>query len=398
MKKELQDLLVQRYKYVLIAMAVFFVGLSLYETKVSISNWKEAETEVTGKKGEASFYKEIKDKNSYPDGKMTLYYDVNNGDKVFSTDDFEEYKEARLEVFPDKPDQQSVFGSYLNESYFLMIVVTIICGFSLFFYDNKTNFNTLLFSSKFKKKEIYQAKLKIVGGTLLLSLVVSKLLKLAGLTLFIPREHLNASFTDLLPSQIVLTTCLVAIFIVSSFAGVILGEWITGVITISVFWYMLSAFLSGLSVTYYTLTNKNFQNLEWFSINNYFELSKKGFPEVIIPTLFFLLISFVLLFWGEKIFKKLSLENNGKYLMDDSLRRPVQIVFLIFVFFVTKGPGLIEAIKIKVTGINPYGQYEPSVVSAMIMTVIILLVAFMISTTVIYRKNPFKFKKNQENE
>lgn len=390
MKKELQELLIQRYKYLLIAIAVFFIGLSFLETKNNISTWKDIQIEVTDKNAEKNFYKEIKDKNSYPDGKMTLYYDVDNGDKVIATDNFEEYKENRLKVFPDKKDQQSVFGFYLTESIFLLISVTIISGFALFFYDNKTNFNTLLFSSKFSKQAIYLAKYKIVGGTFLVTLVIAKLVRMLGLVLFIPKEYLNVSFLELLPSQILQISCLMTIFVVSSFAGLILGDWITGIVTMLGFWYMLSGFIYGLNSIYVTLMNKEFKNVPGFEIVNYFELSKKSVSEILLPILVFLIISIILLLWGNQLYKQLSLENNGNYLMFNHLKKPVQIIFLLFVFVVTRGGALIEALKIKLTGINPYGQYQPSVAHSLLITLLVLVVAYLVSTIIIYRKNPLK--------
>lgn len=390
MKKELQELLIQRYKYLLIAIAVFFIGLSFLETKNNISNWKDIQIEVTDKNAEKNFYKEIKDKNSYPDGKMTLYYDVDNGDKVIATDNFEEYKENRLKVFPDKKDQQSVFGFYLTESIFLLISVTVISGFALFFYDNKTNFNTLLFSSKFSKQAIYLAKYKIVGGTFLLTLAIAKLVRMLGLVLFIPKEYLNVSFLELLPSQILQISCLMTIFVVSSFAGLILGDWITGIVTMLGFWYMLSGFIYGLNSIYVTLMNKEFKNVPGFEIVNYFELSKKSVSEILLPILVFLIISIILLLWGNQLYKQLSLENNGNYLMFNHLKKPVQIIFLLFVFVVTRGGALIEALKIKLTGINPYGQYQPSVAHSLLITLLVLVVAYLVSTIIIYRKNPLK--------
>lgn len=390
MKKELQELLIQRYKYLLIAIAVFFIGLSFLETKNNISNWKDIQIEVTDKNAEKNFYKEIKDKNSYPDGKMTLYYDVDNGDKVITTDNFEEYKENRLKVFPDKKDQQSVFGFYLTESISLLISVTVISGFALFFYDNKTNFNTLLFSSKFSKQAIYLAKYKIVGGTFLLTLAIAKLVRMLGLVLFIPKEYLNVSFLELLPSQILQISCLMTIFVVSSFAGLILGDWITGIVTMLGFWYMLSGFIYGLNSIYVTLMNKEFKNVPGFEIVNYFELSKKSVSEILLPILVFLIISIILLLWGNQLYKQLSLENNGNYLMFNHLKKPVQIIFLLFVFVVTRGGALIEALKIKLTGINPYGQYQPSVGHSLLITLLVLVVAYLVSTIIIYRKNPLK--------
>lgn len=390
MKKELQELLIQRYKYLLIAIAVFFIGLSFLETKNNISNWKDIQIEVTDKNAEKNFYKEIKDKNSYPDGKMTLYYDVDNGDKVIATDNFEEYKENRLKVFPDKKDQQSVFGFYLTESISLLISVTVISGFALFFYDNKTNFNTLLFSSKFSKQAIYLAKYKIVGGTFLLTLAIAKLVRMLGLVLFIPKEYLNVSFLELLPSQILQISCLMTIFVVSSFAGLILGDWITGIVTMLGFWYMLSGFIYGLNSIYVTLMNKEFKNVPGFEIVNYFELSKKSVSEILLPILVFLIISIILLLWGNQLYKQLSLENNGNYLMFNHLKKPVQIIFLLFVFVVTRGGALIEALKIKLTGINPYGQYQPSVAHSLLITLLVLVVAYLVSTIIIYRKNPLK--------
>lgn len=395
MKKELNQLMMQRYKYFLLGISLLIVGITFLETKSNLSLWQEERTELNTKKAENSFYKELKSKDSYPSGKMVVFYDDREGKSEVETDDFSEYKKARLEVFHNDPHLVSVYSGYVSESIFIITLMAIVSGFVLFFYDNKTNFNTMLFSSKYRRRDIYLTKYKIVGGTLLLTLLVAKVARILSFVLFIPSEHLNANFFELLPSQLLQVSLLGVVFMMSSFAGILLGEWVTGVITIFGFWYMFNSFVAGLFSIYSTLTDRIFSN-PFFELTFFFNLSKRNTLPVFIYLGLFIVVSAILFIWGMKLYDQLSLENNGKYLMFDFLRRPIQFVFLVYLFVATTGSGLVDAIKINVTGVSPYGDYHPSVIQNLITTTIALSIGYLISIIAIYRKNPFAFIKKKE--
>ncbi|MFY8331452.1 hypothetical protein [Vagococcus carniphilus] len=395
MKKELNQLIMQRYKYFLLGISLLIVGITILETKANLSLWQETRTELNSKKAENSFYKELKSKDSYPNGKMVVFYDDREGKSEVETDDFSEYKKARLEVFHDNPHFVSVYSGYVSESIFIITLMAIVSGFVLFFYDNKTNFNTMLFSSKYRRRDIYLTKYKIVGGTLFLTLLVAKVARILSFVLFIPSEHLNANFFELLPSQLLQVSLLGVVFMISSFAGILLGEWVTGVITIFGFWYMFNSFVAGIFSIYSTLTDRIFSN-PFLELTFFFNLSKRNTLPVFIYLGLFIVVSAILFIWGMKLYDQLPLENNGKYLMFDFLRRPIQLVFLVYLFVATTGSGLVDAIKINVTGVSPYGDYHPSVLQNLITTTIALSIGYLISVIAIYRKNPFTFIKKKE--
>ncbi len=395
MKKQLNQLIVERYKYFLLGVTLLIIGVTLFETRSNISNWKEVQTELSDKKAEKEFYKDLKNTESYPTGKMTVFYDNREGRPAVDTDDFKEYKNYRLEVFHDDPNVVATYPGYASESMFLLLLVAIISGFVLFFYDNKTNFNTLLFSSKFRRRDIYFAKYKIVAGSLLLALIISKVMRILSFMLFIPSEHLNASFLELLPSQILQITALALIFSVSSFAGIILGEWITGVVTLFGFWYMLTSFVVGVFSVYSNLINRVVY-YEFIDVNLFLQLAKNNTGATFLYIMLFLAASLGMFFWGMTLYDRLSLEKNGNYLMFDFLRKPTQVIFLIYVFFATSGSSLIDALKIQLTGNNHYGDYQPSIIENLIATAIIMSVAYIISSITIYRKNPFSFLKKEK--
>ena len=72
MKKELNQLIMQRYKYFLLGISLLIVGITFLETKSNLSLWQETRTELSSKKAESSFYKELKSKDAYPNGKMVV--------------------------------------------------------------------------------------------------------------------------------------------------------------------------------------------------------------------------------------------------------------------------------------------------------------------------------------
>ena len=100
MKKELNQLMMQRYKYFLLGISLLIVGITFLETKSNLSLWQEERTELNTKKAENSFYKELKSKDSYPNGKMVVFYDDREGKSEVETDNFSELEETEFKSLP----------------------------------------------------------------------------------------------------------------------------------------------------------------------------------------------------------------------------------------------------------------------------------------------------------
>lgn len=393
MKKELRQLLVERYKWLMLGIAALLIFIAAQGTLSTVSQWHSMADDLDKTENEAQFYKDLKDESMSVDGKMFIYYD-DKTDKEVGTDDYDVYKDYQLKVFDGN---FYGFNTY-SESSLVLLTIAIICGFTLFFYDNKTNFNTLLFSSRFKRKDIYQMKYLLIGSTFILSLAISRLIYVLGLIISIPSNYLNATFMELLPSQIMMIVFLSMVFVVSSFAGLILGEWISGILTMFGFWVSLPSFINSIPFSFLSkdrsvITREYYTY--YFDYSRYIQTNKSTFSDIGLAVSLCVIVSILFYLWGQKLFSEISLEKNGSYLMFDGLRKATQWLFVIYVFFVFSASSVFEVLEIKITGKNPYTDYEPNLIRILITAFIMAVISYVIAHGVIYRSIPFKFRKKE---
>ena len=388
MKKELQKLMLERYKWLMLGIVGVILLVCVQNVYGGISNWNYQNKELNKPSAETQFYKDLKDPDYGYDGKMYLYWDEKTGKDV-TTSNFEEYKNYQLKVFADDKNEQQM-NLFYSEPWFQLTVIAVILGMSVFFFDLKTNFNPLLFSSRFRRQDIYTMKIKLLGGTFLGTLVISKLIVLLALVTMIPKEYLNATFMELLPSQIGQIAVLSFIFMASSFAGLILGEWISGILTLVGFWYTLPVFIGAFPIGLISKEKTVFTGGIYFNFYSILEMSKATFASELFKISLAIGLSIVFYLWGKSLYSKVTLENNGSYLLFNHLRKPVQIVFTFYAFMIMASGNLFEAIEINITGKNPYGEFIPSLPRAIAFSLVCVAISYLIASLVIYRKNPFR--------
>ncbi len=323
MNNGLAHLLLRRYWKMMVLLLVVLVGNAVYVSATFVGDWKLAYSYYHSDEFKKMFNE---DEEIKQDGKIYLY-SKENGEEVY-TNSYQEYVDFNATVF-----NESGFYSYdLTGGYFYTTaIVAAIAGCLLFMFDLKTHFNTLLFSSRFSKKSIYFMKHLLVTGTFVLSLIISKIVYLAILLSNIPEKYLNAGLMELMPSVVVNVLALATTFIAASLLGLVLGEWISGLGTVAFFFVTFDMFTSQLYAAseqiaaYYEKTNQL-----WPFINMLTTPAIQ--PRVVHPgeVALPLLLSGCCLLAGAALYQRLSLENNGNYLMFDKLRKPMQLLIVIY--------------------------------------------------------------------
>lgn len=393
MNKQLSHLLLKRYGKFLVAIIVIVIGKNLLTTISSINQWQR-EQKVAFEPAENRKYSnfEVDENGKYL---MTFY----NGTVDKYTTDYVEFRDYQLTFFIEDWGSNH-FGQYYlydgslyyDEFADFLIITCIIIGFSLFFFDLKTNFNTLLFSSRFSKKQIYWHKHLIVGGTLGLSLLIGKLMTVAGLWLAIPQPYMNTSFSALVNTGLFTVFLALSVYSISSIVGLLLGEWFTAVITLIGFWWTFPIFSNSLTdlfnLGYYFVSGGDNRYSPFYNpIGEFvFELT----TTKVSFSLFILLLGVIILslLIGAYWFKKTSLEANGHYLLFKQLQRPVLWLFILYCNITLNATPLAMSIY--------FNQNEPiNVTGTLVNFTIVTLLSFLIGRAVIYRRFGFKRRAKQ---
>ncbi|WP_314208363.1 hypothetical protein [Vagococcus salmoninarum] len=383
MDKGLLKLIGQRYWKFLALIAVLVIGAYVIEGSNSVKYWEYENNYLQTKEAEDDFVENYA--SADPEQEHYEYY--NRVTKKYEkTTNFEVYRQDRLTYFNEADIYYGLntYGSkFYQENTFYYFVIAAAVGFLLFFFDMKSHFNTLLFSSQYSRPKIYWSKYLVVGGSLLLSVLLGKLYVLLTIKSGIPPEHFNGEMSLLVVSVLAGTSVIGLVFLISSFAGLILGEWVTGVLTLVGFYVSLSFFLEAIAeleevFKYYVL---GYALTDDYSIMLPERLVVNGLSTIAVPTwsfLVYLLIALVLLISGQRLFAKVTLENNNKYLVFANLRRPTLIVFMLYSTILAAGYG---------SSYHLYAEHEVFNFWGWLLKIaLVAIVSYLIGSLTIYRQ------------
>lgn len=346
MNPALKKLLITRYKIPLILIIVIISSIYAFQTLSGITSWKSSFQYFSTEKAEIDFKRQIKNSYDFEDeqtGKIFLYYDLEKEHAIY-TDNFKDYKDYSLVVFNPVTDANQLpynAYSYYNEHFIFLLILFIISGVLLFLYDLKTQFTAALFSSKFKRQEIYWHKLVIVGSTLSGTLFVAKIIALITYRLFIPSEFLNITLKQHLFSTLSGWLTLVAVFIISSFIGMLFGEWLFGLTAITVLYFTFSMFLASFDSIYRTIFIEEGTDVLTVSTNvleRALPIVQTSIDQINLPPLLgTVCLSVVLLILGGKVFQVISLERIGEAILVPQFNRVFQAFIIFYGMVITSG-------------------------------------------------------------
>lgn len=339
MDSSLKKLLLHHYKKVMIALVLIISGIYLFETVSGITSWKNSYAYFNSESAKTSFEKKIKESYSFDDqeqGKIFLYFNLDKEESVY-TDSFEEYKNYSLTFFnPNEDANQLGFNAYpfYNEHFLQILIIFVLCGIFLFLLDLKSNFNSLLFTSKYKRSTIYWYKYYLIGGTLSVSLFLSKVISMSAYRFFIPSNYLNISLSQQIISSFSGWLTLVSIFILSSFLGLIIGDWLFGVIATLTILFTFQSFLSNVNYIIQTffldesdITSKVNTNM----LSDILPLTQVTTqPFNALPLLILIVLACLTLFLGQFIFDSITLEDSGSFIIIPKLKRIIQIIIICY--------------------------------------------------------------------
>ncbi len=339
MDPSLKRLFFYHYKKSIAILAIIISAIYLFQTVSGIISWKNSESYFSSEKAVQDFDEKLKDSYQFEDqekGKIFLYYDLKK-DKTVYTDNFKDFKDYSLTFFNSNEDaNQQNFNAYpyYNEHFLLLLIIFAVVGLSLFLMDLKSNFNVLLFTSKYKRSSIYLYKYYYIGGTLSLALLASKIVSIVTYRFFIPSNYLNISLFQQIASSMSGWVTLISIFMISSFFGLVIGNWLFGTATVITLFLTFNRFLSNIDSINQTLFVSEVNSASTVTsnmLNNMLPLRQVSIQPINIePLIILVILSCTTFFIGQKLFGRVSLEDIGSFILIPKLKRSVQFLIIIY--------------------------------------------------------------------
>lgn len=340
MDKNLRNIFQARYGAVLLLLVggilIFYISSGFN----FVTNWQSQHTWYHSKEFIKDYSEDGHDIKDYTDDEAVYYEDIDEFRQqeltIFWTYTSEDSE--RLTRFKaDRSYQKGVnYWNRFDHSFIVFIPwILFILGFSLFFIDLKTNFNSLLFSLPYTKKQIFKGKLRYMMPPIFISLAVGILIHQFLIHAMIPELYLNATLGQMLYSGVSHWFLLLLAFSSGTFIGTLLGNLVTGPLLVAAGFISLAFFFDFLSVSSSYLDYFGFDKTMLFFTNLFGDsstltittLGKSGsMPAVFV---LFSVLSLVVLFFAQRIFENTSLDSNGKVLTVPRFRRRFFIILAV---------------------------------------------------------------------
>lgn len=388
MDKNLRNIFQARYGAVLLLLVggilIFYISSGFNFVK----NWQSQHTWYHSKEFIKDYSEDGYDIKDYTDDEAVYYEDIDEFRQqeltIFWTYTSEDNE--RLTRFKaDRSYQKGVnYWNRFDHSFIVFIPwILFILGFSLFFIDLKTNFNSLLFSLPYTKKRIFKGKLRYMMPPIFISLAVGILIHQFLIHAMIPELYLNATLGQMLYSGVSHWFLLLLAFSSGTFIGTLLGNLVTGPLLVAAGFLSLAIFYDFLAAILNLFDYFGFDKMILFFTNLFGEsstltittLGKSGsMPAVFV---LFSVLSLAVLFIAQNIFENTSLESNGKVLTVPRFRRRFFIILAIIsnLYF-----------TIATVNVIAYFDYE-SILPLILVPVICTISSFIVT----YYDEIFKF-------
>lgn len=211
--------------------------------------------------------------------------------------------------------QWKIYNGNFEPYPFWLAIVFWMMGLLLMNQDLKDNFNQFLFSSGFSRQRIYWTKLGIGLGSAIAIVAVTLAFQYGMLWLSLPsRIGFQLAWPGLVTSWTYGLASSIGLFSLCWFAALIVGQ--SGALMVTIIGFSMS--LSGLASI-----GEDVLRTSGLHLN--------GVQLTWLVAGIWLVAAVILFVWGSYLYRRLSLEHNGEYLLFPGLRVPVYIVFVLYV-------------------------------------------------------------------
>jgi hypothetical protein len=306
MNKELWMILKKRYGRLLIFVCLAIIVSYIYIGITNVATWKEQER----------MFDEVisiqKKQNNVQLSKKEYLLLFNQGT---------EYNEVGPAVY---------YTTYFNEIPHLLLAAIVLVGFCMFFIDLRTGFNEFLFTLGVSKKKIYVYKYLFIALPFLGSVLLAKIFYMAIVVTGIPSEYVNISLMQLGAYLLGNMITNFLYFSCAAFIGAVTGHILWGPFAAFSFWLSLNYFITGCINAYYYFAGNDPTTLIT-SENKFLVYTITKEPVNVIALISAVLFSIGMIFLGERLFSRLSLETKGQFLLFKQLNWPLLLILIIYV-------------------------------------------------------------------
>lgn len=205
-------------------------------------------------------------------------------------------------------------GTYFSGFSVWLMIAAWLAGLEMMHLDLRDNFNQFLFSSGFSRQRIYWSKIKVAFLVLLFIDITATAVQYLIYWVGTPHGYTwHIGWPGILSSWLFGLMISFGLFAISWFASLIIGQGGPLVVTIAGFTFSLGGYSAFGGNIVRKFTSLSDTQIMWCVLT------------------FAVILALGLLIWGVALYKRLSLEHNGEYLMFPHLRVPVYIVFVIYV-------------------------------------------------------------------
>jgi len=224
-----------------------------------------------------------------------------------------------------------------------MAVICLTAGLLTFTYDRRTHFDAFLFGLSTNRRSIYWAKIKSVGLMVLAGIVIGQSSYYLILKSMLHQPYLNIEIGNLLQRELALLIILMALYVLGCFLGLVVGELVT---------LMVGAYGLLFSLTF---SISNFEDIRRFIqsrtadqygaepeslrvfLNRLLDAHYVGVVyrngRYLALIIGILIVSVFILWLGQRIYQKSSLEQQNQVVTMDWLKWPLLVLGTLYVAF-----------------------------------------------------------------
>lgn len=361
--KKLNQLTWRRSRPIVLSLGLLLIVLSLFTGFRSTNSWhnrqnfihskkakeqyslyigakKTEEKEINKKYGQNKDYQKAVDYYNNQGNDAPLIFNAKTGKFSIKTESFKNfYGYIRSNIFGNVALDNLISSGYIVTAtqtlgaLSLLSLIFVTTGFLISFLDYKTNFVLILFSSGYRRKEIFKSTIK----TSLLPLIglssSAIAINLAILYSSIPHQYIDYPLVKIIIYHICLLATAICYYFIGLFSGIVFGQIFTGIVSLIGFLFGLGLIQTNLLDLFDALFHKNKNQIYYDILFARFD----SYPHWAIITSITIILTLILYFISQISYNRLSLEERGNYLLFPKLRFPISLIAAFFASYSLSG-------------------------------------------------------------
>lgn len=250
-----------------------------------------------------------------------------------------------LELFSNDFGREPWMSQYFVEPTGLMRLLMMGIVFLLLFYDRRSGFDGFLYASRFSKRTIARKKIFILGAGVLTVFIAAKCFFWGMVFLNVDGQYMNLPWSIFLKQQLASLVVSGVYFAISIFAGFLIGELLTGLVTIYFIYATFYSVILAMEEIFLTMTGRRWWEDE--SMMETFRLMDSDifyFRTLPIGMILAIFVCTFLLLWGAQKFSlAVSLENDHSYLLLPQMRLGGMVSMAVYLILLQVEVGLFQS-------------------------------------------------------